>query len=59
METRTLTFTLERETKNTIRYQEDASGKPPAIGTIYVQKWLLGDAPPKNLTVTISDAGPV
>ena len=56
METQTLNFTLERETKNTIRYQEDASGKPPAIGTIYVQKWLLGDAPPKNLTVIISDS---
>ena len=56
METQTLNFTLERETKNTIRYQEDASGKPPAIGTLYVQKWLLGNAPPKTLTVTISDS---
>ena len=57
METQTLTFTLERETKNTIRYQEDASGKPPAIGTIYVQKWLIGETPPRNLTVTISESG--
>ena len=56
MEEQKLSFTLERETKNTIRYQEDASGKPPAIGTIYVQKWLLGDAPPRNLTVIISDS---
>ncbi len=55
MESQTLTFTLERETKNTIRYQEDAAGKPPAIGTIYVQKWLLGTTPPKNLSVTIED----
>ena len=36
MESQTLTFTLERETKNTIRYAEDASGKPPAIGTLYL-----------------------
>ena len=36
METQTLKLTLEREAKNRIRYQEDASGKPPAIGTIYV-----------------------
>ncbi len=57
METQTLTFTLEKETKNTIRYQEDANGKPPAIGTIYVQKWLIGEAPPRNLTVTISENG--
>ena len=55
MEKQTLTFTLERETKNTIRYQEDANGKPPAIGTIYVQKWLMGDSPPRNLTVTIGE----
>ena len=56
METQKLTFTLERETKNTIRYAEDASGKPPAIGTLYVQKWLLGTVPPKSLIVTIADS---
>jgi hypothetical protein len=53
MEKQTLTFTLERETKNTIRYAEDASGKPPAIGTLYVQKWLLGNEPPRKLAITI------
>jgi hypothetical protein len=56
MEKQTLTFTLERETKNTIRYAEDASGKPPAIGTLYVQKWLLGDEPPRKLTIAIGDS---
>jgi hypothetical protein len=56
MEKQTLTFTLERETKNTIRYQEDADGKPPAIGTLYVQKWLLGKEPPEKLTITIGEA---
>ena len=30
MDKQTLTFTLERETKNTIRYQEDSNGKPPS-----------------------------
>jgi hypothetical protein len=55
MESQKLTFALERETKNTIRYAEDTSGKPPAIGTLYVQKWLLGTQPPKQLLVTISD----
>jgi hypothetical protein len=55
MEKQTLTFTMERTTKNTIRYQEDADGKPPAIGTLYVQKWLLGKEPPKRLTVTIGE----
>jgi hypothetical protein len=56
MDKQTLTFTLERETKNTIRYQEDSNGKPPAIGTLYVQKWLLGKEPPKKLTITIGAA---
>ena len=56
METQKLSFTLERGTKNTIRYAEDVSGKPPAIGTLYVQKWLLDNEPPKNLVVTIADS---
>ncbi len=56
MEQQTLTFTLERETKNTIRYAEDASGKPPAIGTLYLQKWLLGEKPPQKLVVTVGEA---
>ena len=56
MASQKLTFTLERETKNTIRYAEDASGKSPGIGTLYVQKWLLGNEPPKNLVVTIADS---
>ncbi len=55
MEKQTITFTLERETKNTIRYAEDANGKPPAIGTLYVQKWLLGKEPPEKLTITIGE----
>ena len=57
MESQTLTFTLERETKNTIRYAEDASGKPPAIGTLYLQKWMLGETPPQKLVVTVAEAG--
>jgi hypothetical protein len=55
MDKQTLTFTLERETKNTLRYQEDAYGKPPAIGTRYMQKWLLGKEPPRKLTITIGE----
>jgi hypothetical protein len=53
MDTQTLTFNLERETKNTIRYAEATDGKPAAIGTIYVQKWLVGNDPPKKLTITV------
>jgi hypothetical protein len=55
MDKQSLTFTLERETKNTIRYAEDVDGKPPAIGTLYVQKWLLGKEPPKTLVITLEE----
>jgi hypothetical protein len=56
MEKQTLTFTLERETKNTIRYAEESNGTPQAIGTIYVQKHILGDEPPEKLTITVGEA---
>jgi hypothetical protein len=56
MERQVITFTLERETKNTIRYAEEADGNPPAIGTLYVQKWLLGKEPPQKLTITVGEA---
>lgn len=46
-------FEIDRETKNTIRYAEVADGKPPAIGTIYVQKWFLGKKVPNKIKVTI------
>ena len=55
MEPQTVTFTVERETKNTVRYQEQTEGKPPAIGTLYVQKWLLGQNPPTSLTVVLRE----
>jgi hypothetical protein len=51
----TLTFTRERETKNTIRYSEDVNGTTPAIGTLYVQKWLLGKEPPRVMFVTLDE----
>jgi len=55
MENVTLHFEIERETKNTVRYAEVAeSGQPPRIGTLYVQKWALGEPPPQRLVVTIA-----
>ena len=53
---RRLAFITERETKNTVRFQEEASGKPPVIGTLYVQRWALGEPLPQRLTVTIEAA---
>ncbi len=56
MERRTLVFATERERKNTVRFQEEANGKPPVIGTLYVQRWALGEPLPQRLTVTIEAA---
>ena len=48
----TVNFTLEKETKNSVRYKEvPEAGKPPIVGSLYVQKWFAGDT--KNLQLTI------
>ena len=47
-------FELEKETKNTIRYAEKPEvGKPPVIGTIYIQKWALPERDATDITVTV------
>ncbi len=55
VETQRVIFTIEKKTKNTIRYSEQANGKPPAIGSLYVQQWLLGTNPPERLAITIEE----
>ena len=48
----TLEFKKLRDTKNTVRFEEETEpGKPPVIGTIYIQKWFIGDA--ENVTLTL------
>jgi hypothetical protein len=53
-----LVFERERETKNTVRYQEIvADGAEPSIGTLYVRKTAiasLGTA--ESLRVTIEES---
>ena len=54
METRELTFEQEKETKNTVRYQEQREdGDEAVIGPLYVQKSALGENPPQVLSVTV------
>lgn len=55
----TITFTKERETKNTVRFQEnlEKGRERGTIGTLYVlQKDLEGIGNPEQLKVTISPA---
>lgn len=50
----TLRFSLEKETKNTVRFSEvPGTGAPPIVGTIYVQKWFFRGSPPETLRVTL------
>jgi hypothetical protein len=53
----TIQFTKEKETKNTIRYQEQpAEGQPPIIGTLYVAKFWARVADRLTVTLTKGDA---
>ena len=45
-------FEIEKETKNSVRYKEvPEEGKPPIVGSLYVQKWFAGST--KTLEITI------
>ncbi len=49
---KTVKFVVEKETKNTVKYNEvPAEGQPPIIGTLYVQKWFAGNATEIEVTV--------
>lgn len=55
----TLKFTMDRETKNTVRFEEDGEADEQVMGKVYVKKTALAemDPPnPKNLTVKIIGA---
>jgi hypothetical protein len=58
METLTIVFELQKETKNTFKYEErPPAGQPPRIGALYIQKWALaGGPPPGRLTARIEPA---
>tara|TARA_B100000315_G_C14121630_1_gene382851 strand:+ start:352 stop:525 length:174 start_codon:yes stop_codon:yes gene_type:complete len=49
-----VTFTKEKETKNTIRFQEDQNdGQPPRIGSLYIQKWAIKEGVKVKVTVEV------
>jgi len=55
MEALAIAFELQKETKNTFKYEErPPAGQPPRIGALYIQKWAFGeDRPPARLTVRV------
>lgn len=47
-------FEVEKETKNSIRYKEiPEEGKPPIVGSLYVQKWFAGKAQALQITIEL------
>lgn len=51
------TFELEKDTKNTYRFQEVVEqGSPPKVKSIYIQKWAVGSDPPEKIRVTVEEA---
>lgn len=52
---KTLTFVKEKETKNTIRYQEVKHDDNFVIGSIYIQKSFLSikNSHPERIKITI------
>ena len=52
-----LSFQRERETKNTVRFEEEVTDAPPMVGTLYLQKYALNRlGNPDCLRVTIEAA---
>lgn len=50
----TATFKREKETKNTVKFEEvPAKGTPPIIGSLYVQKFAVEAAETLEVTVTV------
>ena len=61
MEKLELIFSREKETKNTVRYQEELgemahSSRDIAVGSLYIQKEALGEPVPQRLRVIIEEA---
>ena len=49
----TATFKIEKETKNTVRYAEEAEDRRPVVGTVYVDKYELPKPFPERIQVTV------
>jgi len=52
--TKTVQFEKEKDTKNTVKFAEvQTQGEAPIIGSLYVQKWFIGDATQLKVTVEV------
>ena len=52
--TKIVQFEKEKDTKNTIKFAEvQTQGEAPIIGSLYLQKWFIGDATKLKVTVEV------
>jgi len=52
--TKTVQFEKEKDTKNTVKFAEvQTQGEAPIIGSLYVQKWFVGDVTKLKVTVEV------
>ena len=53
-ENKTIQFTKEKSTKNTVKFTEvQTQGEAPVVGTLYVQKFFAGDATKLQVTIEV------
>lgn len=58
MRTVSIKFTKEKDTKNTVKFEEvPEEGTPKRIGSLYLQKWAAGNI--TELTITMELPEPV
>ncbi len=51
-----LKFKKLKETKNTVRFEEEAEdGQPPVIGTLYIQKWFVKDRDQVRVSIDLNE----
>ena len=50
------TFKLDKDTNNTVQYAEEAEGRRPVVGMVYVDKSELGQHYPQRIRVTVEAA---
>jgi hypothetical protein len=51
-----ITFELEKQNKNSVRYKEvPKEGMPPILGSVYVQKWFAGESKTIEISVQKKD----
>ncbi len=49
-----MNFSKKKETKNTVVFEEEPGvGSPPKIGTLYIQKWVIGGASKVHIDLSI------